>query len=294
MNKRNILNVGLALALASLVAVVVYDPGKEAPKKAVLLTQLTPTDIQKIVIEQTNQHSIVLSKTKNQWQMSEPYNNQANTLRINKLLALTSAKSHAQYSASETSLKQLKLFTPELIVTLDDKKLSFGTTESLNGFRYIQINNIVHLITDRYSHLIRGQATNLLNPALLPNNTKINRLVLPELTIQTNETGWQTIPDNKSDSADQLQQLLDEWRFARALRLSKISSNTNRKATDSKGAVIEVHIDKNQLLHFDLIRRDDEIILQRADTGLSYHFATEAGERLLKLPPGISNSTNNN
>ena len=113
MNKRNVLNLALTLALAGLVAIAVYEPATELPEQTVLLTPLTPTDIHKIVIEQTNQPSTLLTKTNGQWLMSKPYNNQANTLRINKLLDLANTKSHAQYSASNAFL----LFINNLVIT---------------------------------------------------------------------------------------------------------------------------------------------------------------------------------
>lgn len=284
MNQRNLLNLGMALALAGLVALVAYQPSKELPEKSTLLTPLITADIKKIIIEEIGQPSITLTKVQSQWQMKKPYNNLANTLRINKFLALISAKSHAQYSASNANLKQLKLISPDLIVTIDGVKLLFGTTDALKGHRYIQINNNVHLITDRYSYLVQGQATKLLDPSLLPKNTAINKLVLPELTLELTKTGWQTQPPNKSTTADQLQQLLDEWRFARALRVSEITPNNQPKAAASKESVIKVHTNNNQTYLFDLIRQKNEFILQNKSVGLSYHFATEAGERLLTLP----------
>jgi hypothetical protein len=215
--------------------------------------------------------------------MNIPYNNLANTLRIDKLLKLSHAKSHAQYSATKINLKQLGLSSPDLTISLNNTKLLFGTTDALKGYRYIRIGNAVHLITDRYSHLVRGQATTLLSPALLPKNITITKLVLPELTLQTSDTGWETIPDNTSISADQVQRLLDEWRFARALRVSKITTTT-----DEKGPSIVVYNDNKQRFSFKLTHTKDEIILSREDTGLSYHFATETGEKLLKPPLAIT------
>ncbi len=291
MNQRNVLNLGLALALAGLVVIVTYEPGNNIHEKTTLLTQLTPTDIQKIVIEQINQPSLILSKTDSQWRMIKPYNNLSNTLRINKLMALVNAKSHAQYSATDINIKQLGLFTPDLIIKLNDTKLAFGTTDALNGYRYIQINNTVHLITDHFSHLIRGQAANLLNPALLPNNTLITKLVLPEWTLQTNGTGWKIIPDMNLKSADTIQQFLDQWRFARAIRVSKLTTNTNIKPDSKITATIELQHDNNQVILFNLIRAEDSIILQREDIGLSYYFTNEAGHKLLKLPSN-NNPTN--
>ncbi|MCK4587299.1 MAG: DUF4340 domain-containing protein, partial [Gammaproteobacteria bacterium] len=258
MNQRNLLNLGMALALAGLIAVLAYEPDKETPTEKTLLTQLTPENIHKLNIETTRYGQIILSKTANQWQMSKPFNNQANTLRINKLLALAKARSHTQYSTTNINLEELKLSDPDLTINLDGTKLIFGTTDAIKGYRYIQIGNTVHLITDRYSHLIRGQATNLLSPALLPKNMIITRLVLPILTMQKSATGWKTTPDNNFSSADQLQQLLDEWRFARALRVSKTAMNNGSNTTDNKIMAIEVYGAENGPIIFNLSRTKDE------------------------------------
>ncbi len=292
MKPRNFLNIGLAFVLLSLIALIAYEPGEEIVASKVFITQLKPTDIHKLVIEQAQYGRVVLTRTNDLWQINEPYNNQANTLRINKILELSHAKSHAQYPATDINLKQLNLSTPDLTITLNDTKLIFGTTDAIKGYRYIQVDNTVHLITDRFSHLIRGQASQLLSPALLPKGTVISKLVLPELTLQTNETGWSISPDNKSISADQVQQFLDEWRFARAIRVSKMTANADKGATGSKRSAIKVYSDENNLILFDLTQTEDEIILQRSDTGLQYHFTVEAGERLLK--PLITNEDSPN
>ncbi len=298
MNSRNFLNLSLTIALAGLIAVAVYNPGKETPVNNIFLTQLKPADIKKIIIEQiqqgaTSEQAIlkktILTKTNDQWQMHKPYNGVANTLRINKFLDLSHAKSHAQYLAADINLQQLKLSTPDLIIHLNDAKLIFGTTDALKGYRYIQINNTVHLITDRFSHLVRGQATSLLSPALLPKNTTITKLVLPEMIVQIKGASWQSKPEDKSVSTDQLQQLVDEWRFARAQRVSKMTVNN-----DNNGSIIEIHNDNNQQILFSLAQTKDEIVLSRTDIGLSYHFAAETGKRLLKAQPAKSGLSNSN
>jgi hypothetical protein len=99
------------------------------------------------------------------------------------------------------------------------------------------------------------------------------------LTIQKNEADWQVIPDIKMSSTDNIQQLIDEWRHARALRLSKLDADSVPKDTDT----IEVYIADHQPLRFSIVRTDDEIILSRHDIGLRYHLTTEAGEKLLSL-----------
>ncbi|MCK4586973.1 MAG: hypothetical protein KAU29_06505, partial [Gammaproteobacteria bacterium] len=117
------------------------------------------------------------------------------------------------------------------------------------------------------------------------------KLVLPEWTLQTNGTGWKIIPDMNLKSADTIQQFLDQWRFARAIRVSKLTTNTNIKPDSKITATIELQHDNNQVILFNLIRAEDSIILQREDIGLSYYFTNEAGHKLLKLPSN-NNPTN--
>lgn len=289
MNSRNVLNIGLTLALAGLVVLAFYDSDQETPEISIPLTDLKPDNIKQIVIEQAQQGSqskqillsrTVLSKTGDQWQMDQPYKNRANALLIDKILGLTITKSHTQYPTANVNLKQLKLLTSDLTIILNDTKLIFGTTDAIKGYRYVQNNNTVHLITDSFSHLVRGQTTALLSAALLPENFGITKLVLPNLILQSDDKDWKTIPENKSVSADQLQKLIDEWQFARALRVGKISPET-----ENKTAKIEVHNNKDQRILFGLSRTKNEIVLSRSDIGLHYYFSAEAGKKLLELKP---------
>jgi hypothetical protein len=295
MNTRNLVNLGLAFALTGLVILAAYNPDKTISASSVILTQIKPEEVQKLVIEQALQGQIfkqmVLIKNNDQWQMSQPYSHLANTLRINKLLKLSLAKSHAQYKTADINLKQLKLSFPDLIISLNKTKLFFGTTDALKGYRYIRINDTVHLITDRFSHLVHGKATALISPALLPKKIMISKLVLPELTLQLNDAGWKTTRYDISISADQLQQFLNEWRFSRALRVSRIADRENGQPIEKNDGTIELYNNKNHLFKFNLIRSENEIILSRPDTGLRYHFAIETGERLLKPLSKPANSS---
>lgn len=282
MRPRNLINAGLAVVLVALITLIAYEPGKEKVETLDFISDLKPSDIKNIVIEKPGSQDIILFKTNNQWQMSNPYKNNANNNRINKLLELSHAKSHSQYPVGEINLDQLKLSSPDLSITFNDRKFIFGTTDAIKGYRYIQINNSVYLITDRFSHLMRGNTTNLLSPALISKNSTIKKLVLPGLTIQSNDTDWTTKPDDKFTGADHVQQFLDEWRYARAIRVSKINTRGGIETNANKNATIKVYTEQNKPLLFYITQTNDEIILRRPDTGMQYHFTVEAGERLLK------------
>lgn len=282
MNSRNLLNLALAIILAVLVVIVFFQPGKEKKEQAETLTSLTPSDIQSIVIDQVNEQKIILQKTNDKWQVTQPLSVAANTPLVENILNITKARSHASYTITDINLGQLKLEKPSLVLYLNDQKLEFGDTDALRGYRYVLTNNRIYLITDRYSHLLRQKYTALVSPALLPGNINIIKLVLPEMMIVEGKNGWTTTPEQTIKSADQLQGLIDEWRFAQAMKITQLS-DCEKQENKKNATTIEVHSSNFDTLHFTLYTNDDEIMLGRPDSGLCYHFEKKAGGRLISL-----------
>lgn len=280
MNARTLLNVLLALFLAGLVALVIFEPGKETPPVTNKLTTLDPENINKIVIEQPEHSKILLQKNKYGWEMLEPLQISANDVLVDNLLDILKSRSHSRYSAPKVDLGQFNLTSPNLKIYFNDTALAFGTTDPLRGYRYILINNEVHLITDRYSHLIRGKITSLVSPQLLPGNAILNKLELPDLTLQSNENGWTASPDTNFESADDIQKLLDEWHYARAIEVNLDEKTAGQPGNENNSAIL-IHTTNNGTYRFRVSSRKDEIILTRTDMKLSYHFDKQLGERLL-------------
>ncbi|WP_455198972.1 DUF4340 domain-containing protein, partial [Kaarinaea lacus] len=258
------------------------EPGKETPPPVSRLTTLNKTDINTVRIEQAQQDSIVLQKENGIWLMQQPISIAANTILIQKLLEILDTTSHSSYPATEINADNLKLSNPSLKITFNNTSLVFGSTDALNGYRYILNGDRVHLITDQYSHLVRGKPTALISHSLLPENLSITGLRLPKMTLQKNQGGWSVEPDDQQKSADQIQTLIDEWRFARALQVS-ILDKPGISTDNTHAPQITVHSANNDMYQFNLVENDDEILLIRPDVGLRYHFTREAGNKLLGL-----------
>lgn len=282
MNSRNLLNITLAMVLAGLVLLVIYEPGKATRPPADKLTTIDQADITTVVIEQPQQAIIKLLKNNNGWQMQEPLSISANNEIIDNLLEIVNTTSHSSYPVSGINLEQLQLTTPRLTIHFNNTSLSFGNTDALRGYRYVLTGDRVHLITDRFTHLIRGKLTALVNPSPLPGNIKLTKLVFPEITLQLEQDNWSTIPDNKFENADQIQQLIDEWRNARAIEISLVSDTRKQQDTGNASA-IEIFTSNKGNIQFNMAMSTDEIILTRSDIGLRYHFERQAGERLLGI-----------
>lgn len=284
MNSRTLLNLTLALLLAGLVALALLESEKNESANTTTLTLLRPDAIQKIRVQSAGHIDINLIKTEGHWQMLAPFSAPANQQRLTQLLKVLTTKSLANYNLEQTDTKQLQLDTPTLILTFDETQLDFGGTAPLGGSRYVRINETVHLITDRYSHLARGSATNLLSPALLNASSKITALQLPTLKVVLHDGQWQVKNNGSTETQnpDQLQQLLDEWRHARAFNVQPLDTSLKSLASNDRETITITT--RHSLLRFTLQRMDDEIILQRHDLGLQYHFSQETGQRLLTLP----------
>ncbi len=282
MNPKTLLNIFLALILAGLLALVIYEPGKTESPETKKLTSLDPDAVQKISIESPGRPPLLLTKKSGHWHMQKPLIMPANTGRIQQLLKITQAKSIADYAMSRVDANQLQLDTSSLSLKLDDDVLlRFGTTDALGGSRYVQVKNRVHLITDRYSHLMKRAATEFVSPTLLPQGSVIEELILPDLRLTQQDARW-SINGHKGD-ADAIQMLLDEWRYARALRVSLIDNNTT--AATKENIIVSIGSDSDQqTFRFIVLRSETGIILQRAEPGIQYHFPLEAGQRLLSLP----------
>lgn len=279
LTSRTLLNLALALALAGLIALAVIEPGKQPTPSASRLTSLAPEAIQQIHLHAPGQADIDLQRVGGQWQMRSPYAAPANQQRIEQLLALPSAKSQARYPLAQVDLGQLQLASPALTIRFDDTRFALGGTAPLDGSRYVRIGDMVHLFTDRYSHLARGPATDFISPALLDAADTITALTLPALRLILRDGHWlaEGPSATPAPNPDHLQQLLDEWRQARA--------TTVQALTPDASAMDRITVTTPRAtLHFGLRQTDEELILQRQDLGLQYHFPRAAGQRLLSLP----------
>lgn len=279
MTARNLLNLLLAVVVIGLALLVVFEPGKAPPPAREVLTPLNAADIRRIEIAHGANTPVILEKQDEHWRLPALPGVTVNDAKIDTLLSLAAAVSHARYDVAAVDAEQSGLNRPELQITLGDTRLLFGGTEPLNGRRYVQVGERVHLIVDRYSYLVRGDIASFVDTGLLPAGSALSEIRLPGFSLREQDGHWVLHGGERAPGADELQRFVDGWRFARALRVSLLQGDT------TGGEVIELQLG-NQLtpLRFMLLQTDGETYLTRADLGLRYHFTASTIEGLLKLP----------
>ncbi len=278
MNARHRLNLGLAVLLLVLGGFVGFSLQEAPTTEPERLTSFTGADIMRIEIRPSRHADALLERRDGEWWLVDPFMARADMVRVDAAIGLARARSLVRYAASVVDAQQAGLVSPELVLRVNDVTLVLGDTEPLHGRRFVRQGDGVHLIVDRYSYLLQGGLASLVSPQLLPAGARLQEIVLPGLHLLQRDGRWQ-LADGEAASADVLQVLVDEWRHARALRVS-------RHAGDEDGETIVLRLAADAApVHFILHRGGEEVLLIRRDPGLAYHFLPAVAERLLALPP---------
>lgn len=290
MQSRLLLNIALLLLVAAL-GFFIFTSEDENADNANSLTNIKADSINTITIRHNNR-TINIEKIDAHWQLTEPVSIAANNFRIKTILNLLSTTSYAKYTAVSLDLDKFGLKQVDTSVTFNQHKIDFGIINPINGYRYIMLNNDeVHLIDDHHYPLLSSQIGALIARNLLPADSKINKLVLPEQTLALNTADkWVS---TKDISIDAIIETLDHWRHTEAFGVH------NYYEREYLG-VIKVYIDNiYEPIKFFITDVDPWLILARPDIDLEYHFDLEFYDLLLRpgaekqLPDEFSEQSQN-
>lgn len=151
MSRRTLISL-ILLGLTLLASLLVWQL---QPEPLPLLTSLQPDQIHSIRITDPAGRDIQLIKTADQWKLSRK---PANTQRIEQLLGISTTLSLRRFPLPTERLGEFGLQPPAIRLWLNETELDFGTTDPLNGWRYVRQGDQVHLIGDGfYHHLTAGR-----------------------------------------------------------------------------------------------------------------------------------------
>lgn len=278
MNPRTLVNLSLLIAVVVLSALVFTGSKDKNTKPVQKLSALKAADITQVTIKQKDKQAIQLAKSKDHWSIKNPLDLPANGARIKSFLGIVESRSEALYQVKQQDLAKYGLEYPAVEITLNELKISLGTTDPIHRYRYALIGNDIHLFIDRFSHLIKGKPTDFVSNALLPLEKSITSIKLPELAIEQKEGQWQSTPTSVENlSQDGIIALIDEWRYAQALQVSPYKANSD----PSKHTITIGLKGRQQPIRFTVVSNDDEFILARPDWKIKYHFTASAAGILM-------------
>jgi hypothetical protein len=152
MSRRSLLNLGLSLLVLGLLVWV----WRLQPQPLPPLTPLQPQQIERIRISDDTGRDIRLEKRAGRWWLGQA---PANQERIEQLLGICTTPSLRRLPATERRLAEFGLAPPPLRLWLNDLELDFGTTDPINGWRYVLTGGQIHLIGDGFQHHLSAPVT---------------------------------------------------------------------------------------------------------------------------------------
>lgn len=277
MNKRNLLNLVLLLAVAALALLAWLEPGKEETPAPPKLTALEAAQVERIRIERAA-GELVLERRDGHWQLTTPVVAPANSVRTDAILSIAGMESLRSQPVEGLDLAAYGLAEPAVRLFLNDTRIDFGKATPLDQRRYVRVGDTLHLIPDlRYYQLIGGWNT-YVDLQLLEDGSQLERLELPQLTLVNEGGSWRPEPAPEHWSADAASALVYHWQHAQAMEV--------REHQQADGPEVRLYLHgRDAPLRFVIAAREPDLVLQRPDLGLAWHLTPERAAELLELAP---------
>ena len=282
MSKRNLLNLGLLIFILILITLVVYEPGKNIAITPPILTSLEKNNINHIKItrhhSKKNEQIIELEKNDNGWMMNKPHHVAANAFRIESILKLSSTVSFSQNSLNGLKLSTFGLDDPTITITFNKKTgIVFGHNKSLKNHRYVQVGSTLHLIADTFLYQLIAKSESYISHKLVTDKSKIIKLILPSISLESTEGNWELTPKDENISTDSINQLISEWNLSQAYDINKVKPTPKRKPN------IIIKLKNNEIVRLTIEKNKDSFNLINIDSGIRYILSSDRKDKLLKL-----------
>ncbi|WP_455200184.1 DUF4340 domain-containing protein [Kaarinaea lacus] len=279
-------NLILLLAIVGLVLIIWLDPFTTPEPDAVLLTQVDVNTVHNITMSKADKVYFSVEKRPLDqgiiWYLTKPVEMPANPIKVNQILDLLNTNSFRQYQIKSGNLAKLGLNPPGWEIALDQTIVKFGKTEPIDQRRYVLVDATVHLINDRFSQYSFGSPLMLANLDILPADKSVAEIHLPDKVIKKVDGQWQSSPASEVISQDTINEYIDEWRYAQALRVAL----ADRQDHSSDVTPVTIYLEKAELpIHLTVESTDQDFIITNKDWGVRYYVNSSIGERLLHIAP---------
>ena len=283
MNARNLLNLALLVLACTLVALILLRPGLQESGPGQPLTTIDAQTVRSISLLRASAEPLVFRKFIDDWRIDGSPALPADDFQVHTVLALLDAASVRSYPDDELhDLTALGLDPPQASVRFDDTLIDIGNTDALENLRYVRIGDTVHLVQDRFQHLLNAGFGNFVQRALLPDHSAITRLELPGFSLeQTDGVHWDLQPERPEISADTIDALVAAWARTSALYVRRMQDGAG---TAEAADTILVTQGDTRPVEFRILTRSPDLILARPEWHIQYHLPAESAVELLTLP----------
>jgi hypothetical protein len=225
------------------------------------------------------EEAITLQRTSAGWYITAPFKARADGFQVERLLSLLEARASARYPSLD--LERYGLDRPVAHLTIDGQEFAFGAVNAMTREQYVLTRDGVHAVPLVFTRLPQSTDQLIARELFAPGEVPV-RFELPDYSLEFVDGRWRLTPGEAG--ADERNAWVDRWRHAAA-------SLAARHAGGEPAATITVELKEGGRIVFGILELEPEVVLARSDTGIRYHFSTEAGRRLLDRPGGRERST---
>lgn len=248
-------------ALVALLGAAVYaELTREEWAQPQPLTTVDVAPATHIVIECRGCRGRTFERINDVWRMREPYALAASPDAVARLVAIASAPVRKRRAATEFDPKKLGLDPPVATIRIGDLAIDLGTTDAINGLRYVRHGGDIALVPDHYSAWL-----------LAPPESELDRHPTPP------DFALATV---RVDGADQ-PSLAAAWRIVTTTQV--VAANTVVLDNSTKQQ-IELVAQDGTTLRYALARSDGRYVALRADLPLAYPLEEAQVQHLLPKP----------
>ena len=166
MGNRWLTNLVLLLILILLGLGIRHELAEEG--RTPTLAGLDPASLSLIEVEREGEPRIRIERGPDGWRLLEPLQVDADPSRIDGLTAILGTPVQRSFPAQAADLAQLGLAPSRLRLRLDGLTLAFGGLDPLTQQRYVAADGLVHLIEDRFYHLLIAPPIDFVSRSILP------------------------------------------------------------------------------------------------------------------------------
>lgn len=283
-------NILLVLVIAGLLALVIFEPGKEKPAVPAKLTTLQPQEIEHVLIQPVPPgQELEMEKRDGHWYLLRPRQVRVRDEQVASLLKLAAATSYREIAASSGNAAEYGFDRAHNRVRLGDIWIEFGTTHPIEQKRYVRVGpsigqeaqQHIHLLDDYYYHLTGMGWAEWVEKRLLPEHAKLLSVRFFDHTLSRQDQSWQLQPG--AWSAAEAGQLADSWSVASALSVEEATA----EASVPPQVEVRYELAGETLSRAFSARQNqakDQWLLQSQDPPLIYHFTVEQANHLFRPP----------
>lgn len=275
MKRRTRLNLALATLVALAGAFMAFGPGSGKTPARTTLVPAPPTDVSTIGITRSDGTSMEFRREGGHWFMQAPFHVPANSRRMADLLAVPALPSAATLDIRPAQWASFGLAPPAAALRLDGTLIEFGTTEALDGMRYVRAGKFVHLVAERvFVQLLQGPAF-FIDPHLLRAGSRPVRIATPLRVIESGDGDWRSVSGPVMPAATDM---AGSW-------LSAEATSVHTGVDENAGPAVTVALDGGSAIVFEFVDRDGQLELRRRDLDLRYALDPDLARELGLLEP---------